>query len=472
MLVRMGRLMGRGGTGFVPGPRIRLSSTVIAENAEVNDVIGTLSVANGSGSYTFSITADPDGKFNISGTDLRVDAALDYETATSHQVTIEADNGVDPPISRTFTIRVTNVLEVTLAALSLDADEIEENSAEDTVVGAIVGASSGSTVSLLDSAGGRFKLSGGNEAATSYEITLRETHSDASNSPRDTVIEITILDDESDNPVEPEAPLVLALTPPDDATDVAVDAVLTVQFDQAVEFGDAVLIRLYKAAGDVLVQEWTEADIGLIAVDGDTLEIIPSADLDYEEGYYVTIAAGSIESLTGTPFAGISGTAAWNFTTAEEVISEPFHPLDLSPELFFQISDLSTLKQERTGSSATTPAGVGDPVGSIQNLGTLGGWAMAEDDSRRMILRQTGGGKYYLEKGDSGSEGPVYGLSLANSVGARTSVLGFVNASGYWAATTDAGGPPASDLNAWAGNATQGMAATIRVPARTSRPEA
>lgn len=129
-----------------------------------------------------------------------------------------------------------------------------------------------------------------------------------------------------------------------------------------------------------------------------------------------------------------------------------FHPLDLSPELFFQISDLGTLKQERTGPSATTPCGVGDPVGSIQNLGTLGGWAMAEDDSRRMILRQTGGGKHYLEKGDSGSEGPVYGLSLANSVGARTSVLGLVNASGYWAATCDAGGPPASDLNAWAGN--------------------
>ena len=141
--------------------RIALSNRTIAEDASVNDVIGTLSAANGSGTYTFTITADPDSKFQIANDDeLQLADTLDYETATSHSVTIEADNGVDDPISRQFTINVTNVLEVTLSALTLDADEIEEGSAEDTVVGALQDVTSGSTLSLIDDAGGRFKLSG------------------------------------------------------------------------------------------------------------------------------------------------------------------------------------------------------------------------------------------------------------------------------------------------------------------------
>lgn len=121
-----------------------------------------------------------------------------------------------------------------------------------------------------------------------------------------------------------------------------------------------------------------------------------------------------------------------------------FHPLDLSPELLFQIRPEYCF-QERTGASATTPAGVGNPVGSIRNLGTLGGWAMAPTDATRMILRQSGG-KYYLEADGDDS----YALSLANSGGARTSITG-VSTSGNWAATVDTGGPANGDCQVYAG---------------------
>jgi len=204
MLIGIGIGIVFGGKPGVGVPGIRLSAESIAENAASGSVVGTLSVANGSGSYTFSITADPDSKFAIDGDDLETDATLDYETATSHSVTIEADNGVDDPISRVFTITVTNVLEVTLSALTLDVSDIDENSIEDVSVGALQSVSSGSTLSLTDDAGGRFKLSGTNivagatatdyEAATSHNITVRETHADASNSPRDSVIAITVND--------------------------------------------------------------------------------------------------------------------------------------------------------------------------------------------------------------------------------------------------------------------------------------
>lgn len=107
MLVRIGRLIGRGTSG-TRAATIILDDNTIAEDASVGDLVGNLSVENGSGSYTFSITADPDSKFQIDGSRLETSATLDYGTATSHSVTIQATNGVDP-ISRTFTINVTEV---------------------------------------------------------------------------------------------------------------------------------------------------------------------------------------------------------------------------------------------------------------------------------------------------------------------------------------------------------------------------
>ena len=92
-------------------PTVVITALSIAEDASIGDAVGTLSVVNGSGVYTFSITADPDSKFAIDGDDLELADTLDYETATSHSVTIEADNGVDDPISRTFTVFVTDVDE-------------------------------------------------------------------------------------------------------------------------------------------------------------------------------------------------------------------------------------------------------------------------------------------------------------------------------------------------------------------------
>lgn len=193
-------------SGGASGPAITLSALSIAENAVIGDLVGTLSVIRGSGSYTFSITADPDSKFIldlVDNTRLELSATVDFETKTSHTVTIQATNGVDPAISRTFTITVTNVFEQpSLVALSLSASTITEGSAENTSVGSVVGKTTGSTLSLINDASGRFKLSGSNilagatatnyATATTHDITIRETLADSANSPRDTVITITV----------------------------------------------------------------------------------------------------------------------------------------------------------------------------------------------------------------------------------------------------------------------------------------
>lgn len=90
----------------------------------------------------------------------------------------------------------------TLSALTLAAAAVQENTAAGVVIGGILGKTAGSAVSLVNDAGGRFAIVGTNlvtgvtatdyEAATSHNITLRETLAGAANTPRDTVLAISV----------------------------------------------------------------------------------------------------------------------------------------------------------------------------------------------------------------------------------------------------------------------------------------
>lgn len=85
-------------------PQLRLSAATIPDSTEIGGTIGTLSVANGSGSYTYSLTSNPGTLFSITGDLLQTAAEL---TAGSYPITVSADNGVDSPLSRAFLITVT-----------------------------------------------------------------------------------------------------------------------------------------------------------------------------------------------------------------------------------------------------------------------------------------------------------------------------------------------------------------------------
>jgi len=180
-------------------PVIELSALTVAEDASIGTLIGTLSTANAPatwGTSTYTITADPDGVFALDGADdtlFEVGAALDYETATSHLVTItDTPSGPFDPISRQFTISVTNVLEVTLNALSIDDNTAVEDAAWSAT---ITGKTSGSTITATSSDGTILTVvgttvSGTFAAAGSPTITLQETHPDAA--PVETEIGLTV----------------------------------------------------------------------------------------------------------------------------------------------------------------------------------------------------------------------------------------------------------------------------------------
>lgn len=109
---------------------ITLSSNTIVDSAEVGAVIGTLS-SNGDAPVTFSEIADPDSKFTVSGNQLLLGAVVDYDLATSHSVTVRAQNSGGSK-DETFTIQVGDAdgSFVVLPALSLDAAALGWNAGE------------------------------------------------------------------------------------------------------------------------------------------------------------------------------------------------------------------------------------------------------------------------------------------------------------------------------------------------------
>jgi hypothetical protein len=114
---------------------------------------------------TWAITGGADAlMFDIAGSSTAAEA-FDFELPED----ANGDNIYDVQVTFTatatgltdtkmFHVTVTNVAEsgTTLAALTLSANAIVENSAAGTVVGAIVGQTPGSTLSLVADAGGRF----------------------------------------------------------------------------------------------------------------------------------------------------------------------------------------------------------------------------------------------------------------------------------------------------------------------------
>jgi hypothetical protein len=231
------------------GVVINLSPLSFPENTATGAIAtATLSGLSYTGTPTYTLGGADAAKFSLDGSTgvLSLSTSFDYEVATSHAITIAVSGTTPLPLTtpKAFTISVTNVFEAaTLNALTLDTDEITSGDVEDTVVGALQDTAVGSTLSMIDTAGGRFKLSGSNVVAgatatdfdtlTSHNITVRETLADSSNSPRDSVIAITVLDD---------AAATLLLT--HDSVSREVSPEFTFDYSLAINTGDVINLEI------------------------------------------------------------------------------------------------------------------------------------------------------------------------------------------------------------------------------------
>jgi hypothetical protein len=142
---------------------IWLSGTTVAENIAIGTTVATIA-DDGNPLCTYTITADPDNKFDISGINLVTTALLDYETATSHSVSIRATNSITTGgaagyADKTFTITVTDVSE---AAPDTTAPVITSDTtldvAENAAFSHTVTADESATFALTGDDGPRFQI--------------------------------------------------------------------------------------------------------------------------------------------------------------------------------------------------------------------------------------------------------------------------------------------------------------------------
>lgn len=172
---------------------LAISATSIAENAAAGTVIGPLSAVDvdAGDSHVFSLSDDAGGRFVIVNNEivLAAGASLDFETAPSHEITIEVTDSGGLTHSEVVTIEVVNTTEAPTDIL-VAGGTVVENAAAGTVVATLsaVDADLGDTFTYAIIAGGAglFEIVGDQirvaagaqvdfETATSHDLTLRVT---------------------------------------------------------------------------------------------------------------------------------------------------------------------------------------------------------------------------------------------------------------------------------------------------------
>ncbi len=196
------------------------AADTVAEDTAVGTAVGVTALATDNDvtdDVTYTLSDDASGRFAIDANTgvITVNAALDYETATSHSVTVLATSDDGSTSSQAFTITVSDVDEFDVGAISDTdgaADAVDENSAAGTTVGVTAFATDGDgsnntvTYSLTDTAGGLFTVDTNTgivtttaaldaETALSYDITVRADSTDGSFATRTFTVAINDVDE-------------------------------------------------------------------------------------------------------------------------------------------------------------------------------------------------------------------------------------------------------------------------------------
>jgi alpha-tubulin suppressor-like RCC1 family protein len=109
-------------------------------------------------------------------------------------------------------------------------------------------------------------------------------------------------------------PGIVALSPANGASGVAVDTTLLLTLGESVQKG-AGSLRIKEKLGNEIVAT-IDITSGSVTIDGGQVTIVLPANLGNATAYYIEIDGGALADLSGNDFAGIAGSATWSFTTA------------------------------------------------------------------------------------------------------------------------------------------------------------
>ena len=127
----------------------------------------------------------------------------------------------------------------------------------------------------------------------------------------------TLYDDESTS-----APTLSSSVPTDNATSVALDSTIVLNFSSNVDT-ESGNITIKKTSGNATV-ETIDVTSGQVTGSGTSqITINPSSNFDAETEYYVLIDATAFDDSDSGSYAGISSTTSLSFTTAEDATVDP-----------------------------------------------------------------------------------------------------------------------------------------------------
>ena len=167
-------------------------------------------------------------------------------------------------------------------------------------------------------------------------------------------------------------PTMTPTTPAGNATNIALNSNLVATFDETVQKGTG-NIYIKKSTDDTVVQQIDIAST-VVTISGAIVTIDPTNDLAYDTDYYVTIDAGAIKDLAGTPnnFAGLSDKTLWNFKSIAD--TAPPTLLTVNP------TDNSTNVAVASNLIATFSESVQKGIGKIYIKKTVGDLVVEEID--------------------------------------------------------------------------------------------
>ncbi len=161
-----------------------------------------------------------------------------------------------------------------------------------------------------------------------YELQVTVTDSGAETAVQDISITVTDVDD--------TPPTLVSTDPADNATDVAVDAILTATFDEPIVWNPSNAIGIAEVGGPPVFSMFPGSGG---SVSGNTLTLDPPGDLEPGTEYFVLITGNQLEDIAGNPFPGIPF-IDWTFTTAPPALLCPTTTIELTTQQ--QVDDFAT----------------------------------------------------------------------------------------------------------------------------------
>ncbi|MEQ9009256.1 MAG: Ig-like domain-containing protein, partial [Ekhidna sp.] len=139
-------------------------------------------------------------------------------------------------------------------------------------------------------------------------------------------------------PEDTDPPVVVSLNPLDNATGVALNADLTITFDESIQgvYTGSAFVRVKKVSTDAQILGGRPShETDQFTIDGNTMTIhlaeYTNAAPEYETEYYVSIPFNSLEDASGNSFAGFEDNMTWSFTTETAPDDTPPSIISITP---------------------------------------------------------------------------------------------------------------------------------------------